>query len=205
MKFSFGEHLKLRETLTKHSEHLMSSHSNLLAVSASKLKSRNLGKQTELKTCIVLYVHVKGIIPVEEQLFPQEIGGFQVDVREAIVKLYMGNKLAMGSCIFSKLSGKPDLQGKLGGFVRFPNGKLGCLTCAHLFANCDSQREIYVYQNPSNFTQPFGKVVQKVVQPGDTNTIGLDAALIEITDILSTPDDGHFRIESSVGKHVLYN
>lgn len=200
LTFSFDEHLKLREILTEHSEHLMNSHSNLLAVSASKVKFRKLGKQTDVKTCIVLYVHVKGIIPVGEQLFPEKIGQYEVDVREGVFQMYSGLKLAMGSCIGNIQS---KSRGILGGFVRLNNGKLGCFTCAHVFSKCDSEREIEVHQLPCYSNKPFGKVIQNLNMTGDKENTGVDAALIEITDISRVPDEGHFRIKPGISKYFF--
>lgn len=204
LQFSFAEHCKLHDTLTQFSGDLINSHSNLLAISASKLKSRELGLRTNVETCIVLYVHVKGIIPIGEYRFPEKVGEFKVDVREAVFIKY--SKLSMSSCIVSKGS----LVGRIGGFVNLPNGNMGCFTCAHVFNYEGIERDLqdnsaYVYQQVNDSSlekQPFGKVFKLVNEPSlpEIDNIGVDVALMEITDKLKTPDDGSFQVFPSLGK-----
>ena len=64
-------------------------HKNITVVNACPCKSRNGGKDISLEKCIVIYTHVKGLIPFDEQPFPKNIDGVPVDVREAYVKLGM--------------------------------------------------------------------------------------------------------------------
>ena len=185
------EHNELQEAIVKNSEELLKSHSNLVMISASALKSSKAGIQIKIKTCIVLYVHIKGIIPLKEKPFPLNIGKFPVDVREGLVYMYSDAKLTIGCNIASAY-----MRGRLGGFVRLSNGKIGCITCSHLFGTPQSRqgefnRNVY-FRSKDDQLYPFGHLINEVIRPGGKTVIGVDAALIEITDRLMCPDDGGF-------------
>lgn len=62
------------------------------------------------------------------------------------------------------------------------------------------QKSAYVYQAACYPNKPFGKVVKVKTWQGNMESIGLDVALIEITDLQGTPDDGNFRRDPTVGK-----
>ena len=203
LRYSLNEQYELRETIMRYSDALMQAHSNLLIISASPIKSRKAGEHVEVRTCIVLYVHIKGIIPLQEKAFPAKVGDFPVDVREGVFKKYSLAKLSIGNEILSAYG----MIARLGGFVRLSDGKLGCLTCYHMFDTPQSRNDRdhkafnpAVYQAASGYSQsPFGRMVDKKNDPGDATRIGVDAALIEITDRLKTPEDASFRIHSDTG------
>ena len=203
--FSLEEHNLIRDTLLRNSGDLMKTHGNLQVVSASKIKSKQNGRTVKMGPCIVMYVHVKGIIPVNEEPFPHKVGDFLVDVREGVFTNYGDPKLAIGCTISGK--GK---TGKIAGFVHLPNGNIGCLTCAHVF-NIHENMEVDgkdVYQlSPNESNTPFGKVDKWIYDKGYTKNeteykIGVDAALIEITDKVRYPKDGNYRhsVPPLVGK-----
>ena len=137
LQFSSEEIRDLQKCLNSNTEHLMNDHSNLLIISTSKVKSIRYGlPQASLKhkACVVLYVHVKGIIPLGEEPFPLELGGVPVDVRESIFEEYGRpddylEELMMGC----KIATEYQTSGTLGGFVELKSGKVGCLTCCHVF------------------------------------------------------------------------
>ena len=206
LDFTLEMHKKLRDTIICHSRGLMKSHSNLELVSASKLRSRRNGEETIKWPCIVLYVHVKGIIPVKEQPFPDKVGDFLVDVREGVYTNFADPQLAMGSTIRGK-----DNIGKIAGFVHLPNGNIGCLTCAHVFKmhedmeidGIEPAKEDVFQVSPVLSNVPFGKLYKRIYEPGGHNeTIGIDAALIEVTDRLRYPKDGNYKhsVSSLVGE-----
>ena len=194
---------ELQDSVAEHAADLLKSHSNLQIVSASTIKSRQSGSVTEVKTCIVLYVHIKGIIPFHEKPFPTTVGKFPTDIREGIFQRYAGPKLTIGCEIFSTYG----LKGKLGAFVRFPTGKLGCVTCWHMFDTPKSRDDLKrnkfdynVFQSPPRpGVRPFGLIIDKKHSPGNANEVGVDAALIEITDRLKIPEDGRFHISYDAG------
>ena len=213
--FSLEEHNKIRDTLLRNSGDLMKTHSNLQIVSASRLRSKHEGESFIIGPCIVLYVHVKGMIPVKEEPFPPTVGDFPVDVREGVFTNFADPRLAIGSTI----KGKKDTSGKIAGFVQLPNGNIGSLTCAHVFDihenmevdDTESTKEDVYQLSPSGSSDPFGKVYQRIYEPGFLKNeseykIGIDAALIEITDKLRYPKDGNYKhsVSPSVGKWVIH-
>ena len=117
LAFTLQEHSDLRDTLLRNAENLMKSHSNLELVSVSKIKSKDSGHKIEENPCLVMYVHVKGIIPVNEMPFPEKVEGFIVDVREGVFNYYNDPKLAIGSTIRGN-----DKCGKIAGFVQLRTG-----------------------------------------------------------------------------------
>ena len=207
MQFAPEELQRLQKCLDAHTERLMNEHSNLLIVSASKVKSVRYGlsdASLQHKSCIVLYVNLKGVIPLGEEPFPSEIDGIQVDVRESIYKNYIKKNehletLMMGCQITTDFK----KSGTLGAFVELKSDDLGCLTCYHLFEDSNAQssnsatRKVdikmkQVYQ-PTKDYDAFGKL-EKVIdkRPYKNTGITVDAALIKITDKTRIPTSGRF-------------
>jgi hypothetical protein len=86
------ESRKIGEIIDIHSKKLMCDHKFLSAISASSVLSRHFGSmrykhKIKKRPCIVFYVLVKGIIPLNEECFPTELEGTPVDVREGGVRL----------------------------------------------------------------------------------------------------------------------
>ena len=214
LTFSAEEQTSISKCLAKYSTRLMREHSNLKIVSASKIKSvkheSDYASYDEL-TCIVLYVDVKGIIPIHEELFPAELDGIPVDVREGTFKTYGKNpaeyheQLMMGCQIVTDY----ETSGTLGGFLKMENNSFACLTCCHIFETPESLSD--VEKDPRNYTflqkgvyQPFapfkiGGFIKWVKYTGDEANIGVDAALVEILDPMRYPQSGDFpNAESSL-------
>ena len=209
LTFSAEEQSSISKCLSKYSACLMKNHSNLTVTSASKIKSVCYGSENASyneMVCIVLYVDVKGVIPIHEEPFPQHLDGIPVDVREGTFKTYgkhpaeYHEQLMMGCQIVTDYK----TSGTLGGFLQMGNNKLGCLTCCHVFDTPESLSDFQ--QDPRNHSfvkkdvyQPFpaapykiGKLSKWMRYQGDENNIGIDAALIEISDPLRYPQSGHF-------------
>ena len=206
--FTDEEQIAIKKCLTKHTVTLMKSHSNLLIVSAAKLKSKKHGSKDavyEKTTCIVFYVHIKGIIPFGENAFPTELDGFPVDVREGTFKTYSNpsdfhERLMMGCQIVTAY----NMVCSLGGFIELESGNIGCLTCCHAFATEESvadfnkdpvnrsflKKEVFQPHLSSDFE--FGRLVNFIRNPGDSANIGVDAAVIEITKTHRHPNSGEF-------------
>ena len=209
LKFSSKEQQRVQQCLTKFSASLMKSHSNLNIVSASKIKCKYYGTKkvkNRDQTCITLYVHIKGVIPFFEELFPKELEKVPVDVREGTFHTFgklpdeYHSNLMMGCQIVSAY----NKAGTLGGFVKLQNGNIGCLTCCHLFKTTESMQDYQkdplglsyfkkdVFQpNPTAYCK-FGSVALFAKVEGDHETIGVDMALIEITDRKRCPTTGGF-------------
>ena len=206
--FSEAEQKRLHKCLAKNTTILMNGHSNLLIISASKLKSEGYGtahSKIREQTCIVFYVDVKGFIPFGEKLFPRHVDKYPVDVREGAFKTFSDPKdfhesLVMGCQIVTSY----NTCGTLGAFVQLRDGGLGCLTCCHVFETPDSiidyrkdpmslsffKREVY-QPVPSN-DYKFGNVALLINDSGDENNIGVDAALIVNNITRRYPQSGNF-------------
>ena len=221
MQFEPEELKRLQECLDAHTEHLMNEHSNLLIVSASKVKSTRYGESDaslERKACIVLYVNVKGIIPIHEAPFPVELDGIPVDVRESVFENYKKpdeyfEKLVLGCRIQSAYA----LSGTLGGFVELRTGELGCLTCCHVFKESEKapkKKDVIKMESlqKKSVFQPsvrkedyqFGEVIQ-CIDCQHYKNIGVDAALIKITCATRIPTTGKFpnAVWADCGKELL--
>ena len=202
LRFSSEELIRIRECLTKYSKSLMEKHSNLMVVSASNIKSSHYGQESakyDKKVCVVLYVKVKGIIPYGEKPFPTVLEGFPVDVREGKFQLFSNpddkhHSLVMGCQIETAY----NTSGTLGGFVELEDQTIGGLTCCHVFETAEvlknynkaietfgpldhSNFRLDVYQPTRGEDNKIGVLLRSQKKEGDTETIGVDAALIHIT------------------------
>ncbi|KAL3854454.1 hypothetical protein ACJMK2_013780 [Sinanodonta woodiana] len=209
------------DCIAKNTERLMNEHSNLSIIAASTVKAIGFnGCVSKLKLiesrCVVLYVPLKGIIPVGEKEFPKDIDGINTDVREGEFICHGQNeentwhpKLPMGCCI----STKAGQSGTLGGFVDLPGGKTGCITAAHVVLSKTESKNylkskkkkkdrynaslaqgetiIDIYQ-PTCKMDAFGRVSKIAYEEGNILEPSIDAALIEITDHQRTPHTGMF-------------
>lgn len=208
LEFSKAEQKRIHSCLAKNTPILMKEHSNLLMVSASKLKSEGFGtshSKIYKNTCLVLYVDVKGFIPFGENAFPGQVEEFPVDVREGIFKTFSDPKdyhesLVMGCQIVTSY----DTCGTLGAFVQLRDGYLGCLTCCHVFETADSVSDYRkdpmslsffkteVFQPVPSNEYKFGNFSTFIHDPGDENSIGIDAALIVVNSPQRYPKSGDF-------------
>ena len=216
-EISAEEYLKMNACLVKHSPNLLRCHSNIQVIGISKVKSRCFDSKAEKQTniedipSVVLYVHIKGVIPFGEIEFPKELDGYSVDIREGCFLTYMQSdnhvyahfqNLRMGCHIANVY----QMSGSLGGFVRLQNKNIGCFTCWHLF-DTEESRHAYekdklnhkhlkrdMYQPIPSFehNNKIGVIVEAIKSEGSEQTIGVDAALIEITKKHREPIAGEF-------------
>ena len=77
---SFNELENIKQAIDLATLH---NNSNVTVVSSSAYRSRKGGQEIIRETCIVFHCLVKGLIPFNEQPFPESILGIPVDVREA--------------------------------------------------------------------------------------------------------------------------
>ncbi|XP_062590201.1 uncharacterized protein LOC134251798 [Saccostrea cucullata] len=116
---------------------LLICHSNITLIKTSNVCSIGFKRKThriEWVPSIVIYCHVKGVIPIGENAFPTRIGGHRVDVREAVCE-FSGQPAQISEQI-----GSEDMKttGTLGGFVTLQNpNRHAFLTCAHVVLPSD--------------------------------------------------------------------
>ncbi|XP_048749809.2 uncharacterized protein LOC125661715 [Ostrea edulis] len=186
---------------------LFNNHSNISLINLSNVKSKGFGTSSFRVTktpTIVIYCHVKGVVPIGERMFPEKVSGFQVDVREGTCSLAV-RELCMSENICADNCAK---FGTLGGFVDLhnPPGK-AFLTCAHvvlptnvlqnqLASEYVRRREIIrVFDREKN---EIGKITKAVFDSRQPETVSVDVALVEITG--RHPSDGYFSDVYSVNQ-----
>ena len=133
---------------------------------------------------------------MHESAFPKEIDGICVDVREGCFKTYMYQEgagdcpeyhknLSMGCYITNNY----QMSGSLGGFIRLPNKSIGCLTCKSrmelekdILARTDFKRDVFQPGPSLEHNSKFGEVICRINREGKEKEVGVDVALIEITE-----------------------
>ncbi|KAL3888759.1 hypothetical protein ACJMK2_001119 [Sinanodonta woodiana] len=212
------ERKELKETVEQNIDQLLKDHANIEMIGVSSVRSKNYGlKNAKLirETCIVLYVHVKGVIPIGEEEFPRRIGNFPIDVREGKFIPYGRNPRAneyhqrlLTGCQIVRQTAKSF--GTIGGFLDLPGGGIGLLTCAHVVLT-DNERTQFINCRPDQQTdlrksvpwrtlkicQPdqyndFGTVKDFVLYPGSSSEVGIDAAVVKINNEARLPVSGEF-------------
>ena len=206
---SFAAILKeMRVCINKNADDLFDRHSNLGVILPSLKKSTGyLSGKHEIKKlpCIALYVKLKGYIPLKEEPFEKEIGGFQIDVLEGNFTPFTGRandfhqNLKMGLAINGNNLGIGG--GTLGGFVEHWFHGFCALTSAHVVYSDNEMRTIQqqklsiqkeVYQPIGEGSAAFGKAVQCVYDEGGDSRPGVEAVLIQVQS--RRPIDGSFPI-----------
>lgn len=198
----------INKTLAHHYEHILSKHSNIEAVRVSFVKQSKTNS-VEICPCIVIYCHVKSVVPYKEGSFPQTFShpdkskSFKTDVRIgyftlcpyfALSSKEWNKEVAMG-CSIGEMNGQ--IAATIGPFVEVNGTQETCfLTVRHMFP--PFERNIVgvkvvqpadgdlppVQQNPMP-DRECGEVVAADV----SNEI--DAALVKIVDERK-PSRGHF-------------
>jgi len=143
--------------IEKHSDFLMSFHSNLFAIETSAIKIKD--GQILKEECIVLCCTGKGIMPLLEEQFPRKLGDYNVDVRQEYYS-FVGNKyekkLNLGWPIGHN---ENEGSGTLGPIFREQKNSIpryGFLTCSHVLFE-----EGYLKENENSmFTEPQYQILQ---------------------------------------------
>ncbi|XP_053388347.1 uncharacterized protein LOC128551496, partial [Mercenaria mercenaria] len=203
---------EMRKCIAHHADDLLERHSNISVIMPSLKKSKGYNSDSHTiidEPCIVLYVPVKGYIPINEDPFQQELDGFKIDVLEGKFETYAGGPndfhdcLKMGLAIHANIfdSNKHLLGGTLGGFVNHPVYKMCGITCAHVVCSSEEMMSVklcgtkegfdkQVFQPVKQESVPFGRVKMAVYKHGDESLPGMEAALFDIQE--RHPEDGSF-------------
>ncbi|XP_053390143.1 uncharacterized protein LOC128553057 isoform X1 [Mercenaria mercenaria] len=204
----YSETEKIRECLNKYSKSLMESHKNLTRISISWFKSGGYGTEKQSitpKTCIAVYVQVKGFVPLNETVLPKELDGIVVDVREGVVTSYIGpnehhEHLKMGCAVHSGLKDRQGtpIGGTLGGFVEI-NTAVYCISSAHVFLSAEDMEKLKnmgicnltddtiikrfnARQPVYNGSRSFGIGVCAVYKEGGNGETGVEVVIVEVKD-----------------------
>lgn len=192
------EQSNFNQWLNRNAYDLMTNHSNLLIISASKYRSWNSRRQTQKETCVVLYVHIKGYIPYGEKPFPKRLDGFSIDVRESMFEFQTKpnvkyENVRTGCSIATAYS----TSGTLGGFLKSDRTEnIYGLTCCHIFKtkktkhifkkakSAGRSHNIHLIPNVYQPVKKKGNFIGKLIQFVDNETsdeyVTVDAAVIDI-------------------------
>ncbi|XP_053394969.1 uncharacterized protein LOC128555724 [Mercenaria mercenaria] len=193
---------KLQDCVAKYSVELMKEHRYLSLVSVCSKRSTGYGStswELKLGNCIVLYVHTKHYIPINEEPFKPHYDGIPVDVREGAfipfgrTAVEFLEHVQMGC----QICGDNNAKGTLGCFIDHPQYGVCGLTCAHVLLSpweldwvktVKSGTSIWplhsfskkVYQ-PTKQDSSIGHAVQLIHKEGSGNNSGMDLALFKLT------------------------
>jgi hypothetical protein len=165
---------------------------------------------------------VKGLIPVDEDILPNKIDGYQTDIREGALTPYVltskdkHDNVKMGC----QIQGLPDntdksgniLTGTLGGFIDHPKFGLCCFTSAHVILSGNDMCAIgngasLQPTNDLSCFQPirphrFGSIVYAVCEEGNENFPGVEIVLIKVEN-RQIDNQGRFPGKSLFPFHYL--
>ncbi|XP_052764648.1 uncharacterized protein LOC128206313 [Mya arenaria] len=196
-RLSPGDQSKLKQHLSELSPRLMQKHKYLNMITASGVRSKGFGKSHTIdpEVCIVLYVHAKGYIPIDEMAFERNYYDIPVDVREGGFWRF-NETVRIGDAIFREGVG---LAGSLGGFFEHPSLGLCGITSAHFVLKPDELKkcmkdgrfpankegEIYQIKTCNDFFN-IGHLVMAFYAEGNDQDAGVELAVFVIDSSLSS-------------------
>ena len=132
---SLDEDKRIGDILSQHADVLFENHSNITMMCPSAVKITNF--QMMSSKCISIFCKGKGFVPIGDSIFPREIGGITVDVREGYTAPCTGDTLhecVKVSCSIAHI--RSEDYGTIGGFCSEKGDdndsvKHGLLTCYH--------------------------------------------------------------------------
>ncbi|XP_069109529.1 uncharacterized protein [Argopecten irradians] len=208
---------RLFNVIDKYSEELMEKHSNLNWMDVSPV----LSHQTWLEEtpCIVIYCSCKGIRPLDEEVFPRELDGVKVDVREGFCSLFSvtdpkeyNDPLRTGISIGGK---EMEGCGSLGTFVHEAEDKksVGFLTCQHVFSSPEIGKSVvqpsldHYKSNTDPEKTICGKIRSMCMKPVEYNgkEIGVDVAYVAIDNRIPKEFEFPDIPESMITEHLQQN
>ncbi|XP_053391968.1 uncharacterized protein LOC128554682 [Mercenaria mercenaria] len=202
---------RLKTSISNHATELMRRHKYLSIISGSSVRSRNYGidqaNAVNLveQPCIVLYVHTKHFIPIDEEPFEELYDGVPVDVREGeFVPCVLATEYHESLKHSCQIGSSPDRPpnhhivrtGSLGCFIDHPEYNLCGLTCAHVLlfpwgfehveADEDSKLSWPLFKphdqvfQPASTNNAIGQLVQVIYHKGGSRSCGMEVALFQI-------------------------
>ncbi|XP_045178974.2 uncharacterized protein LOC123538739 [Mercenaria mercenaria] len=228
---TLDETKRLKDCINMHATDLMQRHKYLSIITASPVRSKSYGThdfKIQKEPCIVLYVHTKGYIPLDEDPFERRYVGVPVDVREGMFVTCPGSSVPKAKEYHEPLRMGCDIAGKskkqsgtLGGFIEHPQYGICGLTCAHVLLNFEYFKKLIekedrrmhwpefnpceaVYQ-PGDSDHQIGQLVQAVYQEGGKDFIGVEVALFQIEQ--RPPAEGEFpsTLNGADGEELRFN
>ncbi|XP_053373589.1 uncharacterized protein LOC123532767 isoform X2 [Mercenaria mercenaria] len=213
----------IQEVIDRHTSELFRCHSQLSVISGSGFRSKgydehdNSNHQIIPGNTVVMYVKIKGKVPLLEKLLPTELDGIPVDVREGGFESASLNatdclpNLRMGCQIASAVG-----AGTLGGFIHHPMYGLCGTTCAHVVLS-DAELKSSVTKNygkrtweedekiirqPANRGRKVGRVTETFFKACEEGSCGIDLAVFQIEE--RPPNSGKFPTVKGVEIDMIY-
>ncbi|WAR16106.1 hypothetical protein MAR_030700 [Mya arenaria] len=196
-RLSPGDQSKLKQHISELSPRLMQKHKYLNMITASGVRSRGFGKAHTIdpEVCIVLYVHAKGYIPIDEMAFERSYHDIPVDIREGGFWGF-NETVRIGDAIFREGVG---LAGSLGGFFEHPSLGLCGITSAHAVLKpkelkqcmedgrfpANKEGEIYQIKTCNDLFN-IGRLVMAFYAEGNDQDAGVELAVFVIDSSLSS-------------------
>ncbi|XP_060578787.1 uncharacterized protein LOC132735802 [Ruditapes philippinarum] len=219
----------LQKEISTFSKELMDKHKNITAIFPSIVKSVGYFKSGKHRfiemLCISIRVEkkVSGLIPLAEEPITRFLGTFPTDVIAGDF-CFLGDRpndfhenIKIGSAIHAGL--KTDkgemLGGTMGCFVKHKIFGMCCLTSAHIVLSQAEIQEVLkdgyheydrnslkpVFQPISKTLSQFGQVVAAACNEGQSETPGVEVALIQI--LCRQPTSGSFPLTDSKTRHTF--
>ena len=153
-------------------------------------------------------MRVKGINPIGEGPFPEEINGIPTGVREGTFEFYgqPAKEHHATLKIGGQITGKATKYGTLGPFVIDRQNNMRSLTSAHVYLS-ESEYTKLIHTGYKQYMtddkiahQPlssvmgskFGHVSNTVFKTGGNGKAGTEVALVKITDVKKLPQSNMF-------------
>ncbi|WAR15839.1 hypothetical protein MAR_030433 [Mya arenaria] len=160
---------------------------NMISGSAVRSKCYNENHVIEATICLVLYVHVKGYVPIEETPFRDNYNGIAVDVREGGC-WRLNKSINIGEEIERDRIGK---SGSIGGFVEVPSIGLCGITSAHVlltdkeYMQCKQEKRFIATGLQNEFrintcNEDIGRLISAMYEEGNDREAGFEVAIFHI-------------------------
>ncbi|WAR15830.1 hypothetical protein MAR_030424, partial [Mya arenaria] len=176
--------IEINETL------LMQRHRYLSMVSGSAVRSKCYkgNHVIEPTICLVLYVDVKGYVPIDETPFRDNYDGIAIDVREGGC-WRLNSPINIGEGIRRHTF---DKEGSIGGFVEVPSLGLCGITSAHVLLNdqeymqCKLEKGFTAtglqneFRIHSSCNEDIGRLISAMYEEGNDREAGFEVAIFNI-------------------------
>ncbi|XP_052764665.1 uncharacterized protein LOC128206327 [Mya arenaria] len=181
---------RLKASIERNETLLMQRHRYLNMVSGSAVRSKGYKDKhlIEPTVCLVLYVHAKGYVPIDETPFRNNYDDIPVDVREGGC-WRLSNPINIGE--FIQRDGV-DKVGSIGGFFELPSVGLCGITSAHVLLNdqefmqCKQERRFTATGSQQEFrihssgNEDIGRLISAMYEEGNDRETGFEVAIFHI-------------------------
>ncbi|XP_053389218.1 uncharacterized protein LOC123533163, partial [Mercenaria mercenaria] len=207
-RLSASQSEKIRNVIDLYADTLMQNHRYISVITGGGVRSVGFATGNEEiipEACVVVYVLIKGKIPLDEEKIPKTLDGIPVDIREGgfqtsvLTASDFHTNVRMGCQITSSV--KPDVYGTIGGFIEHPEYGLCGITCAHVLMNeqymhnlrqqnKSVENEIVYQPDNKHEKRRLGPIKEVAYKAGGSGVPGIDLAVFQIDS--RPPECGNF-------------